>query len=325
MSISCASAPITGCLAGTLAQVRACLASGQNAILTNDIVVSGADCDGPGVLDVSQVQGNGIHGNGHKILRTSGQELCSLVHGTGSKGFFSDSVVWEETPGPEVPVVDAAPDMFRFNEGCDICFLNSEIAHSWDYAVYLNGVDGFKFKSSVLRDSGVLGLYVGHSSNPTQDYEICGNQFLCNTTNALALLGALNGVVEDNLFDDNHKLGVFPVAPQFGTGYTGGGQVYVAEANGLAFRNNTIQNGSCSNCVTAGIFANPVTGLELGIPNQGTTVFNAEFDGNTITNNTAWGAHLNSNSTLDSTTQFCGNTITGNGTDIGIPLANYKP
>jgi len=69
-----------------------------------------------------------------------------------------------------------------------------------------------------------------------------------------------------------------------------------------------------------------VTGLELGLPNQGTTVFNTSIENNTIINNTAWGAHLNANATLDNTTLFCNNTITGNGNDLGgIPAANYKP
>ena len=317
---------VEGCLANNIKQVRECLNSGVNAVLNQNIVVDESDCDGQGVLDVSNADGLGVYGQGFGIVRTGGQLQCSLIYGNDVNDFTLQDVTLEEVPGPDVPPLDTYKRMLHFIGGSQICMQNVEVAHSWDYAIYLNGVAGFKFKNSVLRDSGALGLYVGHTQgNPTTDVEICNNTFDCNTTNALALLGADGVLVENNLFNDNHKLGIFPVAPQFGTGFTGGGQVYIASANDVQFLNNTIQNGSCSNCVTAGIFPNPVTGLELGLPGQGTTVTNTLVDGNTITNNTAWGAHLNSNSTLDNTTQFCNNTITGNGTDIGIPAANYKP
>jgi len=50
------------------------------------------------------------------------------------------------------------------------------------------------------------------------------------------------------------------------------------------------------------------------------------IDNNTITNNTAWGVHLNANVILNSTTQFCNNTITGNGINVGgLSGAIYKP
>jgi len=318
---------ITGCFASTIAEVRQCLQSGNNAILTQDITVDNSDCDGYAVLNLNGISDVGIYGQGFKIFRTAGQIQCSMVRGNASTtGFFSDNVVWEEVPGPEVPLVNVYPHMFHFVNSSDICFTGSEVAHSWGYAIYANGVDSFKFKSSTLRSSGALGLYIGHTSNPTTNYEISDNLFIDNTTNAVAVLGGVNGFIDNNIFDNNHLIGIFPVEPQYGTGYTGGGQVYIAMANTLMFSNNTIQNGFCSNCVTAGIFVGPVTGLELGLPNQGTTIYNTTIDNNTIINNTAWGVHLNANATLDLTTQLCNNTITGNGLPLGgIPAANYKP
>jgi len=314
-----------GCIATSVEEINACLQSGQNAVLNQDIAVDSSDCNGNGVINVTGLNNVGIYGCGHRIYRTSGQAQCSLLYGNGTKGFFSDGVTWEEVPGPEVPELGTYDHMLHFINACDVCFVNSEVAHSWGYALYTNGVDGFKFKNSIMRDAGLLGLYIGHSQNATTDFLVCNSTFTCNTTNALAILGGDGGCVENNFFDDNHKLGVFPVAPQFGNGFTGGGQVYLAQVNDLKFENNCIQNGFCSNCVTAGIFQNPVTGLELGIPNQGVTVTNTTIDNNKIINNTAYGTHLNSNSSLDATTQFCGNTITGNGVDIAVPAANYKP
>ncbi len=321
------STPITGCFASSIEEVRQCLESGNNAILTQDITVDNNDCDGYAVLNLNGISGVGIYGQGFRILRTGGQAQCSLVRGNGTtNGFFSDNVVWEEVPGPEVPGVNTYRHMIHFVNSSDICFTGSEVAHSWGYAIYMNGVDSFKFTSSILHNSGGLGLYIGHTTNPTTNYEISNNSFYNNTTNALAILGGTNGLVDNNIFDNNHLLGIFPVAPQYGTGYTGGGQVYIAMANGLDFVNNTIQNGSCSNCVTAGIFVNPVTGLELGLPNQGLTITNTMIDNNTIVNNTAWGVHLNANATLNNTTQFCNNTITGNGVQLGgLSGAIYKP
>jgi len=317
----------TGCFASTIEEVRLCLENGDNAILTQDITVDNSDCDGNAVLNLSGISDVGIYGQGFRIFRTAGQAQCSMIRGNASTtGFFSDNVVWEEVPGPEVPELNTYPHMFHFVNSSDICFTGSEVAHSWGYAIYTNGVDSFKFKGSTLRSSGALGLYIGHASTPTTNYEICNNLFIDNTTNALAILGGVNGFVANNIFDNNHLIGIFPVEPQYGTGYTGGGQVYIAMANTLNFVSNTIQNGSCSNCVTAGILVNPVTGLELGLPNQGTTIYNTTIDNNTIVNNTAWGVHLNANATLDITTQLCNNTITGNGLPLGgIPAANYKP
>jgi|GEM_PF-3927611 len=319
--------PITGCFASTIQEVRQCLASGNNAILTQDITVDNSDCDGIAVLNLSGISGVGIYGQGFRILRSSGQGQCSFVRSNATtNGFFSDNVIWEEIPGPNVPQLNTYPHMFHFVNSSNICFTGSEVAHSWGYAIYTNGVDSFKFTGSTLRSSGGLGLYIGHTSNPTTNYEISNNSFLDNTTNAVAILGGFNGLVTNNLFDNNHVLGIFPVAPQYGTGYTGGGQVYIAMANTLSFVNNTIQNGLCLNCVTAGIFVGPVTGLELGLPNQGLTITNTLIDNNTIFNNSAWGIHLNANATLNNTTQICNNTLTGNGKNVsGLSGANYKP
>ncbi len=321
------SIPITGCFASTIQEVRQCLQNGDNAILTQDIVVDNNDCDGYAVLNLNGISNVGIYGQGFKILRTAGQIQCSMVRGNaGTNGFFSDNVVWEEVPGPVVPQLNTYPHMFHFVNSSDIDFIDSEVGHSWGYAIYTNGVDSFKFTGSTLRSSGALGLYIGHTSNPTTNYEISDNMFIDNTTNAIAVLGGVNGIIDNNIFDNNHLIGIFPVAPQYGTGYTGGGQVYIAMANTLVFSNNTIQNGFCSNCVTAGIFVGPVTGLELGLPNQGTTIYNTLIDNNTIINNTAWGMHLNANASLTATTQICNNTITGNGKAVsGLSGAIYKP
>lgn len=314
---------IEGCLANNIEQVRECLDSGQNAILNQDIVVDASDCDGLGVLDVSNADGLGIYGQGYQILRTSGQQQCSLIYGNGVNDFTLQDVTLEEVPGPDVPALNTYKHMIHFIGGSDICMQNVEVAHSWGYAIYTNGVEGYKFKNSILRDSGVLGLYIGHTQgNPTTDVEICNNTFDCNTTNAIAVLGGDGVLIDNNLFNDNHKLGVFLVNPQFGTGYTGGGQVYLAEGNNITFTNNTIQNGACTNCVTAGAFVQPVAGIEVGLPNQGVTVTNSLIEFNTIQNNTAWSMHTNVGSPLDLSTIIRNNTVDG---PVSVSGADYTP
>lgn len=315
-----------GCIATSIQEIRACLNSGQNAILNQDIFVNGNDCDGPAVLDLSNLSNVSIIGCGNTIKRTSGQEDCSLVFGNqNTKNIAFDGVTFCETPGPDVPPLDTFPRMLHFVNSCDICFVNSTVEHSWDYAIYANGVDGFKFKNSAMNNAGALGLYLGNPNNPSTDFEICNSSFDCNTTNALALLGANNGCVENNTFTDNHKLGIFATVPPFPAGFTGGGQVYIAEVNNVKFNNNCIQDGFCSNCVTSGMLANPVTGLEIGRPNQA-SVFGFTANNNKIVNNTGYGIRLNTGSVLDGTTLICDTSlVTGNGVNLAIPAANTKP
>jgi len=178
---------ITGCLASTMEEVRQCLESGENAILSQDITVDNSDCDGYAVLNLNGISSVGIYGQGFRIYRTAGQGQCSLVRGNATTtDFFSNDVVWEETPGPEIPQLNTYPHMFHFVNSSDISFTDSEVAHSWGYAIYANGVDNFTFNSSTLRSSGALGLYIGHTSNPTTNYEIRNNVFIDNTTNVIS-------------------------------------------------------------------------------------------------------------------------------------------
>ena len=330
MSIECPVPSITDvdkCFVSSIEEIRQCLSLGEVPALTQNITVDENDCDGQGVLDLTGADNLGICGQGFGIFRESGQVLCSLVYGNNVNNFFFDDIRLEETPGPDVPELGTYPHMIRLNNSQAICMQGVEVAHSWGYAVFLNGVEGFKFQSGTVRDSGVLGLYVGNGNNISTDVQIRDSEFFCNTTNALAVRGADNVIIDNNNFDDNHKLGVFPVNPQFGTGYTGGGQVYLAEGNDILFSNNTVTNGFCSNCVSAGILNNPVTGLELGLPNQA-SVTNLCVQGNTITNNTAYGIRLNSSSTLDSASLIKNdNVVTGNGANvqISVPAANIQP
>jgi len=326
MSIDCPQSVVDlspGCPAANIEQVRMCFDMGVPASLTSNIILDASDCDGNAVLDISGTSDLGIFGNGFNITRLSGQANCSIIRGTNTQGFFLDNVEIGETPGPEVPALGTYAHMLHFINSSDICIRDSEIFHSWGYAVYNNGVEGFKFEDNLLRDSGALGLYIGHTlGNPTNNAVVTGNDFISNSTNAVAVLGGTNVLIDDNLFVDNHTIGVFPVAPQFGTGFTGGGQVYLAEGDAITFTNNEIRDGFCTNCVTAGILQNPVTGLEVGLPNQA-SITNTLIENNSITNNSAFGLRLNSGSILDAATQARNNLITGNFNDVSFPAANF--
>lgn len=303
--------PPEGCEAGTIEEVRECIADGEAVILTNDIPIDAGDCEGEAVLDLSNTDGVTIEGQGFSFVRDSGADQCSLIYGQNTKNPTFNNVGFIETQGPEVPTAHQYPKMLHFVGGCEVCFDNVEVAHAWDYALYTNGVDGFKFKNSTLRDSGALGLYIGHTqgaaNDPTTDVEVCDNIFLRNTTNGLAVLGGNVVSIEDNIFCENHLIGIFPTVPPAPAGFTGGGQLYIAAGDQISVCNNTLKDGACPNCLGG------VHGIEMGIFNGGATVTNATVKGNTLTNHTGAGIYSNQGATIGTDTTFQGNTSTGNG------------
>jgi hypothetical protein len=314
-----ASSSAAGVPVSTLSALRVALESGNSALLMQDIDVAASDAVGAGVINVSGLSNVGIYGQGYSITRSTGQSSASLIYGANTNNFFLDNVVLQEVPGPDVPALGTYKHMLWFINSSEITLQDVEVAHSYGYAIYANGVNGFTFDNSLLRDSGVLGLYIGHGDNPSTNVTISNNDFLRNTTNGLAIWGADGVVVDNNIFDNNHIIGVFPTAARFGDTYTGGGQVYLAQGTNIDFTNNTIQNGVCTNCyVHNGPLRTGVTGLEFGLPNRGLTVTNTLVEGNTIRDNDAWGMHINSGASLDASTVILDNIVENNGGGVSV-------
>ena len=312
---------VEGCLVNNIQQLRECLAANENAILNQDITVGASDCDGNGVIDISNSDGLGIYGQGYRIFREGGQAQCSLIYGNGVSDFTIQDVLLEETPGPDVPPLSTYDNMLYFINSTNVCLENVEVAHSWGYAIYNRGGDGFKFNNSTLRDSGILGLYIGEENNPATNATITNSTFDCNSTNAIAIRGVDGLLIDNNLINDNHKLGIFPIPG----GFTGGGQVFLFNGTNMVLSNNTIQNGFCQNCVNSGVIANPVVGIEIGA--SGLTVTNTLIENNNILNNTSLAMRKNTNAILNLTTVIRNNTLSGNGFNdaVSVAGADYTP
>ena len=145
--------------------------------------------------------------------------------------------------------------MVHIRNAADVRLERVTVAHSKGYAVWVQNTDGFEFDTGQVINAGVLGLYVGHTrSQPTTRLVIKDSVFRDNQTNALALLGvtATEGFrnrVTGNTFEHNHRRGQWKVAPRYGDTFTGGGQVYLADAQGVDFHDNRIAHGYCNNCL----------------------------------------------------------------------------
>ena len=264
-----------------------------------------------------------IEGNGRRLLRTSGQRHCSLIDIVGG----SNITVRNWTLDDDINTVpcqlaDRCPRMLHIRNASSVVFDNVTVQNGKGYTIYANRVNGFEFINSRLINSGVLGLYIGHSNTASTNIRVENSTFVDNQTNALALLGvvgnnpSVNRVV-NNRFLRNHRLGQFQVAPQFGTGFTGGGQVYIAQASGVTFENNLIRDGYCSNCFVQNRARSGVTGLELGIPRQA-TVSSVSVRNNTIENHDGFGIHSNANSVLPASVVVQGNSAQNN--TLGITV-----
>ena len=187
--------------------------------------------------------------------------------------------------------------------------------------VYVRQTSGFTFTNSVMRYAGVLGMYIGHDNEKSSNRILIEhNHFYENATNALAIQGVTGqkkNIIRENLFERNHIYGRFAVAPKYGTGMTGGGQLYIANVDNMLVIGNTIDDGYCLNCYRSnrpdGQFKD-ITGIEIsGNYGNQIRVTNLTITENIITNNDAWGIGQNVNSTIDGTTKIFNNTVNGNG------------
>jgi hypothetical protein len=186
-------------------------------------------------------------------------------------------------------------------------------------------VNGFNFLNSSLTNSGVLGLYVGHNDKASTNVRIQHSTFNDNQTNALALLGVTgssvnDNIVSNNIFRRNHWRGQWAVAARFGTGLTGGGQMYIAQASGLTIRDNLIEDGYCENCFIQSRMGSGVSGIELAKPGRN-SVSNTLITNNIVNNHDAWGIFVNQGSSLDSSVVISNNILSNNTVGLGSASA----
>ncbi len=301
-----------------------------NISIASDIKCGGNCCPGGApLLNLDNASDIRINGNGHRILRRTNQRSCSLLtlH-NASNVTLTDVTLDDDETVDSCTVADRCPRMLWMREARNIEFKQVTVRYSKGYAIYVQGTTGFSFLDSTLEYSGVLGLYIGHEEDASSLVRVERSVFRDNSTNALALLGVdgteQTTVIADNIFERNHAVGQWPVAPRYGTGLTGGGQVYLARAEGVRFVNNRVVDGFCANCYWHGVLGTGVTGVEMGIPGRA-TVKDIEITGNTVENNDAYAVAANVSSAIDSSIRVHGNQLRGNGAPWRLNGATLGP
>jgi len=297
-----------GCVASNVNSLLSCVrnAGANQRIEFSKDITCGSNCcpSGGALLNLAGKQNLEITGNGHRLLRTSGHRQCSLLDINNASNIRINNVFLDDDKRVGgCQVEDRCPRMIHVRSSKNIGFNQTHISHGKGYAFYVQGTNGFKFENGSLHNSGVLGMYIGHGNDASSNIRISGSTFSDNQTNGLAIRGLRGAsisanLVANNVFIRNHRRGQWAVAPQFGTGFTGGGQVYIAQAANLTVRDNIVRDGYCDNCFVQRKNRSGVSGIEMGLPNQA-SVQNMIVSGNKVSNHDAFGISQNANSQLN--------------------------
>jgi hypothetical protein len=311
---------INTCEVTTLETLRDCVANASlygGLDVKSDLSCSDDSCchQNGALLTLRGVSDFTIHGNSHLIKRESGQRQCGLLEVRDSENIVVEN--WyldDDISVPGCRVGDNCPRMVYVRDSGNITLDNVNVSNGKDYNVYIDGVEGFTFQNSSITNAGILGLYVGHGDNLSSEVVIEDSLFVDIETNAIALLGVggnTTNVVRNNTFLRNHRHGHWDVAPKFGTGTTGGGQVYIARASNVLVEGNTILDGYCDNCYVSGGNRTGIHGIELGEPNRA-SLSNIEIRDNTIGNHDGSGIYLNEGNSIDSSIRISNNVLFNN-------------
>ena len=281
----------------------------------NDIQCDGNCCpNGGALLRFDNVQNLEVAGHGHRLLRSAGQRQCGLLDITNAANLQINGLRLDDDQQVSgCQVGDNCPRMVHIKSSSAISFTDSHISNGKGYAFYVQGTNGFRFERSSLHNSGVLGMYIGHGNDASSNVQILQSTFSDNQTNGLALLGVTgqsitSNLVAENLFVRNHRKGQFAVEPRYGSGFTGGGQLYIAEASDVTVRNNIVKDGYCDNCFVQRRNRSGVSGIELGRPNQ-RSLSNVEVSNNTMLNLDGFGISQNANSSLTQNVSILNNVL----------------
>lgn len=325
-------APIlaSDCVVRNLSDLRSCVDSAQGVDRINiqsDLSCTQSNCcpTGGALLRLNEVTNLTIEGNGHKLVRSGGHRQCSLLDITQSRNVVLNNWTLDDDAAIAPCVVnDNCPRMLHIRTSSDVTLNEVDVLNGKGYVIYVQQVDGFNFLNSSLTNSGVLGLYVGHSDKASTNVRIQHSTFNDNQTNALALLGVTgssvnDNIVSNNIFRRNHWRGQWAVEARYGTGFTGGGQMYIAQASGLTIRDNLIEDGYCENCFVQQYMGSGVSGIELAIPRQN-SVTNTLITNNIVNNHDAWGIFVNQGSSLDSSVVISNNILRNN--TVGLSSAS---
>lgn len=320
------------CIVRDLNSLRSCI-SNANAYRQIDIA-SNISCDnnccpnGVALLQLNNISNLIIDGHDNRILRRDSQRQCSLLDMNNSSNVSLINLhLDDDQQVAGCQVRDNCARMVHIKRSSNVSFNNTHVAHGKGYAFYVQATNGFKFEHSSLHNSGVLGMYIGHSSDASSNIRISDSIFSDNQTNGLALLGLTgqsldSNIVANNLFIRNHRRGQWAVAPQFGSGFTGGGQFYIAQASNVTVRDNVLKDGFCDNCFVQNYYRSGISGIELGLPNN-RSVANVLISNNRVLNHDGFGILQNSSSGLNNV-QVRGNTLLNNTTADNLTGASVS-
>ncbi len=322
------------CVVRSLADLSGCTDAAQGIDRINiqaDLRCTSANCcpTGGALMRFDNVSGLTILGNGHELLREGGQRQCSLLDITRSENITLQNWSLDDDASVAPCVVDdGCPRMLHIKTSSNIKLDDVTISNGKSYVVYVQEVNGFEFTNSTLQNSGVLGMYIGHDERASTNIKIQNSTFHDNQTNGLALLGVTGSsvstnIISNNEFRRNHWRGQWQVAPRYGSGFTGGGQVYIAQASGVTIRDNVIADGYCENCFVQSTFGSGVSGIEIAIPGR-ESVSTMLISNNIVQNHDAWGIFVNEGSTLNSSVIIRDNQLLDNTVGLKPGLAQVS-
>jgi hypothetical protein len=298
-------------------------------------------CQNGAILNLDGMKDINIKGNGRKILRQGNYRSCSAITLRKSSNItISDLTVDEDATKAACSIEEysasSCPSAVSVSDSHNIIFRNFKLLHAKSYAISVWNTNGFRFENSSLVNSGILGLYIGHwDYGNSSNIAILNSVFEGNVTNAIAIEGVTGTTRRDNLiagnyFSRNHRLGIWQVEPEYGTGFTGGGQMYLAMVNQLTVENNIISNGYCNNClnnkVAVGLDSlSGVTGIELAKPSHPFGVRNLTISDNRFINLDSHPIYLNENGFIENSVHIINNFSANNGFSShfsSIPISN---
>jgi hypothetical protein len=308
------------CEVTSLETLQGCVANASSyggLDIKSDLSCSNGNCchQSGALVTLRGLSGFTIHGNSHLLRRESDQRQCGLLDIRNSNNVVVEN--WyldDDIDAPGCLVGESCSRMLFIGDSKNVTLDNVNVSNGKGYNIYVNGVEKFVFQNSSLINSGILGLYVGHGDNYSSEVVIENSLFVDIQTNAIALLGiggSTTNVVRNNTFFRNHRHGHWDVNPRFGTGTTGGGQVYIARASNVLIEDNTILDGYCDNCYVSEGNRTGIHGIELGEPNRA-SLSNIDIRDNTIGNHDGSGIYLNNGNTIDSSIRISNNVLFNN-------------
>jgi len=162
----------SACNVSSLAELVNCVNSANNFDVINvqtDLSCAGGNCcpAGNALLHLTGVNQLVIEGNGRRLLRSSGQRQCSLLDIVGGSDISVRNWTLDDDLNVQpCQVSERCPRMLHVRNARSVEFDNVTIQNGKGYTIYANQVNGFRFLNSRLINSGVLGLYIGHSNTP---------------------------------------------------------------------------------------------------------------------------------------------------------------